>query len=147
MPALGFPAHDEADELALHMLSQLLEPSGCQLEVFSPKSLAAEVLRRAGEERPVFVVIAALPPGGLAQTRHLCKRLRAQCPGLKVFVIRWGQADNLDRLREGLRQAGADGLVTTLQEARAQLLPLVQVAAHSPALRPEAGAVAAGVGG
>lgn len=138
VPALGFPAHDEADELALHMLAQLLEPSGCRLEVVSSKSLTGEVLRRTGEERPPFVVVAALPPGGIAQSRHLCKRLRAQCPDLKIFVIRCGQGDALEKVRERLREAGADGMVTTLQEARAQLLPLVQVAAHGPAApRPE----------
>jgi predicted PurR-regulated permease PerM len=131
--ALGFPAHDEADELALHMLAQLLEPAGCRLEVFSSKSLAAEVLRRACEERPAFVVIGALPPGGLAQTRHLCKRLRAGCPGVKIVVVRWGHAENLERLRDGLRQTGADGVVATLGEARARLVPLVQLAAHGPA--------------
>ena len=134
--ALGFPAHDEADELTLHMLAQLLEPSGCRLEVFSSKSLAAEVLRRACEERPAFVVIGALPPGGLAQCRNLCKRLRVGCPDLKIFVVRWGQDENLDRVRDTLRRAGADGVVTTLEEARAQLVPLVQVAAHGTAPRP-----------
>jgi hypothetical protein len=139
--ALGFPAHDEADELALHMLAQLLEPAGCRLEVFSTKSLAAEVLRRACEERPAFVVVGALPPGGLAQTRHLCKRLRAACPGLKIFVVRWGQAEGLERLRDSLRQAGADGVVTTLAEARGQMVPLVQVAAHGPTPREPAHAV------
>jgi hypothetical protein len=132
VPALAFPAHDEADELALHMLAQLLAPAGCRLEVFSSRSLAAEVLRRAGEERPAFVVIGALPPRGLAQSRHLCKRLRAACPELKLFVVCWGQADNLDRAIDSLRQAGADGVVATLREARAQLVPLVQVAAHGP---------------
>jgi predicted PurR-regulated permease PerM len=136
VPALAFPAHDEADELTLHMLAQLLGPSGCRLEVFSSRSLAAEVVRRACEQRPAFVVVAALPPGGLAQVRHLCKRLRAGCADLKVFVLRWGQTEGLERVREGLRQAGADGVFTTLGEAGSQLAPLVQVAAHSPALRP-----------
>jgi len=136
VPALAFPGHDEGDELCLHMLGQLLGPSGCRLEVFSSKSLAAEVLHRACEERPAFVVIGALPPGGLAQVRHLCKRLRAHCPDVKIFVIRWGQEDNLDKLREGLRQAGADGVVTTLQEARTLLVPLVQFAAHLPTPQP-----------
>jgi predicted PurR-regulated permease PerM len=135
--ALAFPTHDEADELALHMLAQLLEPSGCRLEVFSTKSLAAEIVRRACEEQPAFVVLGALPPGGLAQCRNLSKRLRAGCPALKIFVIRWGQSENLESVSQTLRKAGADGVVTTLQEARTQLVPLVAVAAHSPALRPE----------
>jgi predicted PurR-regulated permease PerM len=133
---LAFPAHDEADELMLHMLGRLLEPSGCRLEVLSPKSLTAEAIQRAGELRPTFVVVAALPPGGLAPARHLCKRLRTQCTNMKLYIIRWGQADNLDALREGLRRVGADGVVTTLREAQAQLVPLVQVAAHDTRAAP-----------
>jgi CheY-like chemotaxis protein len=140
--ALAFPAHDEADELALRMLAQMLEPSGCRLEVFSSKSLTAELLARACEERPPFVVIGALPPGGMAQARHLCKRLRAGCPELKVFVIRWGQADNLDRVRDSLREAGADGVVTTLREASTELVPLVQIAGPGPAPEREPAAAA-----
>jgi predicted PurR-regulated permease PerM/CheY-like chemotaxis protein len=135
VPALAFPAHDEADELALRMLGLLLGPSGCRLQVFSSRSLVAELLQRVGEQPPPFVVLAALAPGGLAQSRHLCKRLRAQYPDLKVFVVRWGTDDNPERVRDGLRQAGADGVVATMEEARATLAPLVQVAAHSTAQR------------
>jgi len=139
VPALSFPAHDEGDEMALRMLGLLLEPSGCRLEVFSSRSLSAELLQRVGEEKPAFVVLAALAPGGLAQSRHLCKRLRAQYPDLKVAVVRSGRDDNPDRVRENLRQAGADTVVRTLEEARAALVPLVQVAAaHAPAARPPA---------
>ncbi len=136
--ALGFPTHDEADDLALQMLAHLIEPAGCRLELFSSKSLAAEVLRRACEERPAFVVIGALAPGGLGQCRNLCKRLRAGCPELKIFVVFWGKGADLERVRASVRQAGADGVMTTLQEARAQLLPLVQVAAHAAAPPPAA---------
>ena len=56
---------------------------------------------------------------------------------MKIFVIRWGQSENLESVSQTLHKAGADGVVTTLQEARTQLVPLVAVAAHSPALRPE----------
>jgi predicted PurR-regulated permease PerM len=133
---VGLPSQDEADELALLMLAQLLEPAGCRLEVMSKSSLAAEMLQRVCEEQPAFVVVSALPPGGLARARPLCKRLRAQCPDVKVFVVRWGENENLERLREVLMPAGADGVATTLQGARAQLVPLVQVAAHGSAARP-----------
>jgi predicted PurR-regulated permease PerM len=135
--ALGLPAHDEGDELCLRMLALLLEPAGCRLEVQSSQALTAEMLHRADEERPAFLVIASLPPGGLSPTRHLCKRLRAQFSELKILVVRWGQEEDLDPLRTGLRQAGADSVVTTLQEARAQLVPLVQLAAHRSAPAPE----------
>jgi len=131
--ALGFSAHDDADELTLHMLAELLEPSDCRLEVFSSRSLTAEVLQRACEDQPAFVVIAALPPGGLARTRNLCKRLRAQCPQMKIFVIRWGHHKENS---EGWRQLGADGVATTLQEAGTLLIPLVQTAAHASTDQP-----------
>jgi predicted PurR-regulated permease PerM len=140
----GCPAHDEADELALHMLAQLLEPGGCRLEVFSPKSLVAEIIQRAGEEHPAFVVLASLPPRGVALTRSLCKRLHARYPELKIFVVRPGRDDNPERTREGLLRAGASAVVTSLQEARAQLLPLVQVAAHAPAAHAQDQRVPAG---
>src|SRR5438128_2617944 len=39
----GCPAGGEADELALHMFRQLLEPAGVQLEVISARALAVDV--------------------------------------------------------------------------------------------------------
>ena len=99
--ALGFPAHDEADELTLHMLGLLLEPSGCRLEVFSSKSLTAEVLRRSCEEHPAFVVVAALPPGGRGPDAPSCASgCGPAARATKIFVVRWGQKDDsLERLR------------------------------------------------
>jgi len=133
--ALGCPASGEADELALHMLGLLLEPAGCRLEVFSKRLLTAEVLQHARAEQPAFVVVGALPPGGVSQTRHLCKRLRRQVADLKIVVVRWGQAEDLDRTRAALQQAGADNVVTTLEEAQAALVPLVQLAARLAMVR------------
>jgi hypothetical protein len=136
---LGFPGHDEADELALHMLRLLLEPEGVQLEVLSSRSLAADLVRRAGEERPAGIVVAALPPGGLAQTRHVCKRLHAQQPDLRIAVGRWGADDDPERLRSGLREAGADLFAVSLRETRDQITPLAQharAAEASAALSP-----------
>ncbi len=141
--ALGYPASSEADRLALHMLGLLLEPAGCRLEVLSTRTLAAEVLERVQVEPPAFLVIGALPPGGLSQTRHLCKRLRMQAGEVKIVVARLGQVEDLDRLRAGLQEAGADHVVTTLEEARVLLLPLVQLAAHAPPPRPSPERVAA----
>ena len=80
VPALGFSAYDEADELTLRMLALLLEPSGCRLEVLSAKALTAEMLQRTCEEQPLFVVVSALPPRGMSRARNLCKRLlRGMC--------------------------------------------------------------------
>jgi hypothetical protein len=79
------------------------------------------------------ILIAALPPSGLAQTRYLCKRLRVHFPELKVLVGRWGLTDSTDPARERLLSAGADQVATTLLETRGQLVPLIQVLGHAEA--------------
>ena len=43
-----------------------------------------------------MICIAAVPPGGLAQTRYLCKRLRARFPNLKIAVGRWGTGEETE---------------------------------------------------
>jgi predicted PurR-regulated permease PerM len=126
----GCPARDEADEVTLHMFRQLLEPTGCQMAVLSAKTLAAEVVARVRKEGPAIVCIAALPPGGLAQTRYLCKRLRAQFRDLKIIVGRWGATENSERMRERLQSAGANEVFTTLIDARDHVIPWVQIQSH-----------------
>ena len=79
------------DELALEMLRRLLDPTRFQMETLSVKTLSAEVVARVCKKNPAAVCISALPPEGVAQTRYLCKRLRAQCPDVKIFVGRWGE--------------------------------------------------------
>jgi predicted PurR-regulated permease PerM len=128
----AFPATDEVDELALTIFDQLLRPPNCEIEIASPKVLTSEAMALVEKGEAAVVLIAAVPPGGLAQIRYLCKRLRAHFPELKILVGRWGFKDNLERTRERLQAAGADHVATTLIESRNQLLPLVQVLAHAP---------------
>jgi predicted PurR-regulated permease PerM len=135
---LARPARSEADELALAMFRQLLEPLGCAVEVQSLKALAAELLDHAGKSCPFLVAIAAMPPGGLSQARYLCRRLRHHCPHTKVLVGRWGQQERGEETRARLRQAGADLVGLTLRESRDQVLGLIQAGAPLPS--PEAAA-------
>jgi predicted PurR-regulated permease PerM len=118
---LGCPGHDEADGLALEMLRHLLDPARWKVEVLSIEMLSAELVALAGEKEPAVVCIGALPPGGLAHTRFLCKRLRARLPGAKVVVGRWGLRGNVEQNREQLQEAGADLVETTLVETRNHL--------------------------
>lgn len=128
---LGCPARDEADELALHMLRHLLDGSGARVEVLSARTLAGEVLAQMRETETPLVVIGSLPPGGLSQTRYLCKRLRAQFPRVKIVVGRWGVDEDFGRVRERLLAAGADAVTMSLEESRTQLMPMIQVLAHT----------------
>src|SRR5262249_1064176 len=81
------PAHDEADRLALLMLGQLLDPARWAIESASPDLLAFEVLALVEATGPGVICIGAGPSGTpVSQTRHLCKRLRARFPGVKIVV-------------------------------------------------------------
>lgn len=127
---LACPACDETDELALKMFRRLLDPDRYQTEV-----LSGQDDRSGGDfadlgESPEVVCVAALPPGGLAQARYLCKRLRASYPHQKIVVIRWGLPDNAGQRREELLAAGADVVAVTLQEARTQVALLDSSLAH-----------------
>ena len=85
------------------------------------------MVNRVATETPDLICIASLPPGGLAQVRYLCKRLRARVPGGKIAVGRWGQRENVEQTRERLKAAGADYLNTSLAESQRQILALMPV--------------------
>jgi predicted PurR-regulated permease PerM len=123
-PILGCPARDASDELALEMLRQLLDAEAIALDVVSRQALASEVLSRVEQQHLPIVCISAGPPGGLAQARYLCKRLRARVPGVKIVVGRWGEELAPDRL-EALLAASADHVSVTLLDARDSITRLV----------------------
>jgi predicted PurR-regulated permease PerM len=127
---LGCPGHDEADLVALEMLKQLLDPEKWDVELLSLDLLSAEVIALVGDKTPPIVCIGALPPGGLAHTRYLCKRLRARLPEAKILVGRWGLVSDLERNQEQLREAGADRVETTLLETRDHLQSWLPVLAQ-----------------
>src|SRR5262249_38463602 len=121
VPILGCPARDQADFLGLEMLRQLLGPARWDMEIVAADVLTAEMLQRVAEHDPAVVCIGALPPGGLAHTPYLWKRLRARFPDVKIVVGRWGLKGNVEQNREQLREVGADLVATTLLETRDQL--------------------------
>jgi hypothetical protein len=132
---LSCPARDEADRLALAMLQQMLDPVSWQIEVTAVETLTSELVERVAEEEPGLVCIGALPPGGLAHTRYLCKRMRHRFPRIKIIVGRWGLKGSVETNREQLQDAGADAMATTLLETRNQLGSLLPVLAHEQARR------------
>ena len=77
-----------------------------------------------------MICIAAVPPGGLAQTRYLCKRPRARFPDLKIAVGRWGTGSEDSN---SMLLAGADRVGTTMIETREQMIQLSQISPHSEA--------------
>ena len=129
MRIIGCPARDEADELALLMFRPLLDFTRYDMELMAHETLISEVVAVTAEKSPALICIASLPPGGLAQTRYLCKRLRARLPGVKIVVGRWGRES--EDSSTVLHSAGADRIGTTLIETRDQMVQLIQFIPHS----------------
>jgi predicted PurR-regulated permease PerM len=136
---LGLPTTDEADELALVMLRQLLSSSRCEMEVLSSRMLSAEMLERVRERPPSIVCIGGLRPGGGARARYLAKRLHARFPDVKILVGRWGQRGTGDAAL--FRAPGVEDVGTTLRESRDHVLALCQVAGAETAAEPAPAAV------
>lgn len=114
-------ARDQGDVLALDMLRQVLDGGQWEVQVIPLGTLTSELLTLLKAETVPIILIAALPPGGLAHTRYLCKRLRSRFPGVKILVGRWGLQNNVDANREQLVEAGANEVAATLSDTIGQL--------------------------
>jgi predicted PurR-regulated permease PerM len=118
---LGCPARDAADEIGLRLLRRLLEPTS-NVEIIPAGLLSAEVVARVEAARPPVVCVVALPPGGVAHTRYLVKRLRDRLPATRIIVGRWCAGEAAEEQRRQLLAAGADHVGATLAETRNELL-------------------------
>ena len=122
---LGFPAQDDADEVALSMLQRRLDPTRIALDVASPEILVSEAIARVEDREPAAVVIGALAGSGHAlHLRSLCKRLRARFPDLPIVVGWWGADGGDEAARDAMLTSGADRVTVSLAEAGGQLQEL-----------------------
>jgi predicted PurR-regulated permease PerM len=137
---LGLPAHHRAEEVVLQMLARFLRPAGYDVQVSMTRALPSEIEARVERERPTAVFVAVVPPGGLAQARYLCRRLRRKFPELRVVVGYWGRTREFDKLLVRLRAAGASYVATSLVQAAAQVKAIAEApAAAPPAVTPGVG--------
>ena len=144
VPVVAFPVHDGFDELPLRMLKEVLAPIAVDLEIASPELLSSEAVALAMERQAPIAVVGLLQPGGQAQLRYLCKRLRRHSPMLKIVAGSFAGRGASEPQRESLLAAGADIVVTSLFEARDLLVPWVQLA-QSTTGRPDLDAESAQV--
>ena len=124
---LACPAKDQADEVALLMFRQLLGSKLYEIEVVGVEKLTSEVVAMAVEKKPELVCIGALSAGGVAKSRHLCKRLRGALPKPKIVIGSWGSIDDTGEIRNYLLSQGADRVAISLLEARDQITNLRQL--------------------
>ena len=100
------------------------------VQIVPVDTLAAELVELAAQHSDGIVCIGSLAPGGLAHTRYLCKRLRAQLGDVKILVGRWGFKGDIKQAQGKLCDAGADHVETTLAESRNHLAAWLPVLAQ-----------------
>ena len=122
---IGCPAEDDADQRALFFLCDLLDPLRFDCEVVADAKLAADAIVRLGAREAVLVV-AVLPPGGIARSRSLCRQMRARFAQLKIFVLCWRCAGDQPQVRQSILAAGADWVSFNLLETREQISNLAE---------------------
>jgi predicted PurR-regulated permease PerM len=115
---LGVSARSETDEIIWEMLAQLFDPKRVAVQSVGSAYLAAEVTVTAANEAPDLICIISIPPGGLAQARYICRRLRAKLPHTPIVVIRPGVQGKNRESTEQLTLDGASSVVFTLQDAQ-----------------------------
>jgi predicted PurR-regulated permease PerM len=117
----GCPVRDEADRVVLTTLNRVLEADGYAVQIAPAGALISETIAAVVAMNPASIFVSSLEESGRA--RHLVKRLRAVCPGTTIIVGCWGPQRSA-QLRADLCAAGADDVVTSLGEARSDLLRL-----------------------
>ena len=110
------PLRDDGDEIASHMLVQLLTAEGFNVVAGAAASLTGEVVDRVAESDIDIVVISVLPPITARDSRLLWRRLRARYPNLPIVVGFWTAANDKEKLAAPVEDASSR-VVTTLAEA------------------------------
>jgi hypothetical protein len=142
---LGIPARNAGDELLLELFTHRLPPARFTSSSVGAEALASEAVSSISEAAGIdLVCITSLPPGGLAQVKCLCKRLRARRPELFILVLRAGVPPELRASILSLTDDGASSVAFTLVEAVdvAQRLLLTVPAAPVPGSGRPSGATA-----
>jgi len=123
---LGVSARAVTDETIWEMWAQLFDPRKIEVQSVGSAYLSSddsgvprvsEVAAVAEQGRPDLVCVTSIPPGGLAQARYLCRRLRAKLPDTPILVIRPGVQANEKESALRLSEDGASQVCFTLEEA------------------------------
>jgi len=117
-------------------LKHLLDPQAYATHCLSPAILSSEVLSATEQHNPDLICITALPPGGLAQARYLCKRLRARFPEVRIMVVRPGiekdASIDTQTVSKRLTEAGATSVSVSMAEALTQIADVLPPLLRQP---------------
>jgi hypothetical protein len=124
---LGYATKGIADQLALRMLSHLVEGFAIQIEITKMRMQAPELIQLVRDRGVSVVCLADLPPSPTSKTRYLVKRLRAAFPDARILVGRWCPDALADETHQPLKSAGANHIGTNLVETRDELVELTEL--------------------
>lgn len=134
---LGCPADDEADELALMMLAELLAAEQWEMRVLSSQILSSESLEELGKEPRAVVCVGMLSEGPPVPTRQLCRRVRSQFPQLPVVLGCWGQGQHTSQSMQETLSGVANAICYSLSEAKNHVIQFAQLQPEPPASTPQ----------
>jgi len=115
------PARTDRDEIAGAMLTQILQQGAFAAMNVPGKLTTGEAIGEVEKEHPDAVVISVVPPSTVIHARFLCAKLRARFSKLKIVVCLIGLPEAGEDASERLRAAGADDVVSSLEETVALL--------------------------
>ena len=133
---LACPANRAADELALHMLNQLLADTAVSLEISSSQVMSSDILALMRKQSYPFLCIADLPPSVPSKTRYLVKKLGMSLPDVPILVGRWAPPALADESHAAPTEAAASHVASTLLETRERLRELALVGPQTAASEP-----------
>ncbi|HEY1189973.1 MAG TPA: AI-2E family transporter [Gemmata sp.] len=117
------PARDEAEHVAASVFALTLDPSRWDVKLAGDETLASELVEMVTEFRPAVVLVATLPPGGIAHARYTLTRLRQRHPQVRLLLGRWGFEEmEVDNRTEAIKNI--DGVDRTLADSRKRLADL-----------------------
>lgn len=118
------PARAERDELAGSMLVHMLQQQGSEAWSAPGKLAADDLLGLLDKVDADVVCISVVEPSTVIHARHLCLKVRAQFPRMKIVVGLWGDTDGATESAKRLRDSGADEVVLSLADAIVQIAKL-----------------------
>ncbi|NQX01421.1 AI-2E family transporter [bacterium] len=123
------PAKAYRDQLAGEMLVRLLRQDGFDA-LNLPVATVDGLVESLRESRAEVVFISAVVPTTVIHVRHLCTKLRASLPKLKIVVGLWGRSAHGTDALIGLRNSGADEVITLVRDASgilAESIPVLEL--------------------
>jgi predicted PurR-regulated permease PerM len=134
---VGIPAYDKSDLLALRMLALVIDPAVCRLTIREERESPMQIADSLASNEPALILVSYVPPSGLTNVRYLVRRLHVRLTDLPIFVARWTDKGDVEKVTERLKAAGAQGVVVGLAEVRDTILAAATPkAAKAPPLSP-----------